>query len=258
MTTKGTRILSALALASLTIFLCQCSVGPVSDTAYDFRATSEAPQSRMVSKKRSPSLGTTWGEARDSRISNTEFVRATSAPVSSHTIHYNSESNIPGSSKRTSQPFYDGTASIGIKSSSRYLKARASGTRKFVIGEYGDRYTIYVKNHTNQRIEVVLSVDGLDVLDGKSASTRKRGYVIAPRGKITVEGFRRSYESVAAFRFGSAGSSYAGRTTGSTRNVGVIGAAIFREKVTDWDTRKHANPFPGEHGSGQFSHPPQR
>ena len=97
------------------------------------------------------------------------------------------------------------------------------------------------------------------MLDGKSASPRKRGYVIGPYGKLNVEGFRRSYESVAAFRFGSVDSSYAARSTGSSRNVGVIGAAVFKEKAdNDWHIRKDADPFPGERGSGQFAHPPGR
>ena len=81
--------------------------------------------------------------------------------------------------------------------------------------------------------------------DGKSASTGKRGYVIAPRGRLEVEGFRRSYESVAAFRFGSVAGSYAQRSTGSSRNVGVIGAAVYKEENTEWRRRTNADPFPG-------------
>ena len=158
----------------------------------------------------------------------------------------------------TRQPFSAGSiASIGVKSKGRYLKAYSTGSDPVVIGKSGERYSIYVKNRTDQRIEVVLSVDGLDVQDGKSASHRKRGYVIAPHRTLEVEGFRRSYESVAAFRFGAVDDSYVGRSTGSTRNVGVIGAAVFREKGNnDWHIRKDADPFPGERGSGQFAKPP--
>ena len=35
-----------------------------------------------------------------------------------------------------------------------------------------------------------------------TASFRKRGYIIAPRGKLVVDGFRQSAEAVAAFQFG--------------------------------------------------------
>jgi len=71
----------------------------------------------------------------------------------------------------------------------------------FVIGEEGRRYSIVVRNKIDLRLEIVLSVDGLDVLDGGKASVRKRGYIMAPRSQLKVEGFRQSTEAVAAFRF---------------------------------------------------------
>src|SRR6185503_12401308 len=106
---------------------------------------------------------------------------------------------------------------------------------------------------TNFRLEVVLSVDGLDVLDGKSASFAKRGYIMDPRAEIEVDGFRQNMDEVAAFRFGSVRGSYAGLKTGDTRNVGVIGIALFNEEGTNprWTAeevqqRRNANPFPGQ------------
>jgi hypothetical protein len=86
------------------------------------------------------------------------------------------------------------------------------GDRWLVVGEEGRHYSIVVRNRCNLRLEVVLSVDGLDgldVLDGRPASARKRGYVIAPRGTLVVEGFRQSSEAVAAFRFGPVRERYA-------------------------------------------------
>ena len=44
-----------------------------------------------------------------------------------------------------------------------------AGGRLFVEGNKGDRYNIVAKNESDHRVEVVLSVDGLDVLDGKPA-----------------------------------------------------------------------------------------
>jgi len=68
----------------------------------------------------------------------------------------------------------------------------------------------------------------LDVVDGLPASTGKRGYLLEPYSTLQIEGFRRSREQVAAFRFAKVKDSYAART-GSDRNVGVIGVALFRE-----------------------------
>ncbi len=84
-------------------------------------------------------------------------------------------------------------------------------------------------NQTNERFEVVLSVDGLDVIDGRDAGYGKRGYLVEAYNTIEIEGFRQSADAVAAFRFGSVRDSYAART-GSARNVGVIGAAVFGER----------------------------
>ena len=64
----------------------------------------------------------------------------------------------------------------------------------------------------------------------------KRGYLVDPHGELEIDGFRQSMETVAAFRFGSVRGSYADQKHGDTRNVGVIGVALFNERGT--------NPFP--------------
>ena len=102
--------------------------------------------------------------------------------------------------------------------------------RFYVLGDANDRYTIRVSNPTNRRVEAVISVDGLDVIDGDTADLSKRGYVVPPYGELRVDGFRVSTASVATFRFSSVGESYAGRK-GKDRNVGVIGVAIFDEQA---------------------------
>lgn len=102
--------------------------------------------------------------------------------------------------------------------------------RKFVMGTMGQRYRIRVTNPTSNRVEAVVSVDGLDAIDGQTASTSKRGYVVPAFGSVTIDGFRTSMNSVAAFRFSPVSDSFAGRT-GQDRNVGVVGVAIFKERI---------------------------
>lgn len=102
--------------------------------------------------------------------------------------------------------------------------------RFYVLGAVGQRYTIRVSNPTNRRVEALVSVDGLDVIDGKAANLGKRGYVVPAGGELRVDGFRVSTQQVATFRFSSVSSSYAGRK-GKARNVGVIGVAIFEERA---------------------------
>jgi hypothetical protein len=100
--------------------------------------------------------------------------------------------------------------------------------QRFVLGALGERYRIHIVNPTPARVEAVVSVDGLDAVDGKPASLAKRGYIIPALGDVTVDGWRTSLDTVAAFRFSSVRDSYASRTQ-TDRNVGVIGVAFFRE-----------------------------
>jgi hypothetical protein len=103
--------------------------------------------------------------------------------------------------------------------------------RSYVLGTIGARYSVVVTNSTARRVEAVISVDGLDAIDGKGADyVHKRGYILPAYGSATIEGFRTSLERVATFRFSSVADSYAGRQ-GQPRDVGVIGVAFFPEQA---------------------------
>ena len=220
----------------------------------------EAPRDR-------PGLGTRWGETRKSLVTMTSFERATPArPLAVAEIFYNNRAGIEAmaaaSKLRRTWPVLTGPVSglisVGLKDQSgRLLPGLIVGDRWFVVGEEGRRYSIVVRNQSDLRLEVVLSVDGLDVIDGRPASVRKGGYVIAPRRTLVVDGFRQSTEVVAAFRFGPVRESYAQEKYHNTRNVGVIGVAVFNEKGTfPWTDREvqkrlQANPFPN-----RFATPP--
>jgi hypothetical protein len=100
----------------------------------------------------------------------------------------------------------------------------------WVLGRLGERYTLRVHNRSDRRIEAVVSVDGRDVVDGKPAEfRRKRGYLVEAWGTVDIDGWRVSQREAAAFRFSRVADSYAART-GSARNVGVIGVAVFPER----------------------------
>jgi hypothetical protein len=102
----------------------------------------------------------------------------------------------------------------------------------FALGRFGERYAINIHNPLNVRVEVVVSVDGRDVVSGKKGDfVNNRGYVIAPHQTLTIDGFRTSLDEVAAFRFVDPGDSYSARL-GTPENVGVIGVAVFAERVS--------------------------
>lgn len=101
--------------------------------------------------------------------------------------------------------------------------------RLFVAGEPGARYSLRVTNHTDGRILVVMSVDGVNILTGETAGYDQRGYVFEPHESYDLTGWRKSTTEVAAFSFAPLPQSYAART-GRPADVGVIGMAVFRER----------------------------
>jgi hypothetical protein len=241
---------------------------PGGDAAPATAAPSPEREARASSEPADrPGLGTEWGETRFSRISTVPFVRADAdTPLATASLFYNDAAGARAMAsqsgfRRTSSGSFTiagGAVSIGLRDESgNFLSGFVAGERDYAIGEAGSRYAIVLKNRTDTRFECVVSVDGLDVLDGKAASFRKRGYLLEPGAELEIDGFRQSTESVAAFRFGSVRNSYAGQKHGDTRNVGLIGVALFHERgsnprVRDEVRRRHdANPFPG-----QFATPP--
>lgn len=111
----------------------------------------------------------------------------------------------------------------------RALPAYAHEGRTYVLGTAGARYRLRVRNETGRRAEVVVSVDGRDVIDGGPASIGKRGYLVDARAEVVIDGYRLSEDAVAAFRFGTVARSYAA-LEGDARDVGVIGVAVFPER----------------------------
>jgi hypothetical protein len=101
---------------------------------------------------------------------------------------------------------------------------------RYVAGEPGHEYEIRIRNTDGGRVLAVTSVDGVNVITGRTASPRQSGYVIDPYGSVDIDGWRKSLAEVAAFYFTSLRDSYAART-GRPDNVGVIGVAVFRERV---------------------------
>ena len=81
------------------------------------------------------------------------------------------------------------------------------------------------------RYEVVLSVDGLSIMDGKPASTSGSGYIVSGGERITIPGWRMSESGAAKFVFAAVSSSYSDLTGQGAKNVGIIGAAVFVEDV---------------------------
>ncbi|MBN8458393.1 MAG: hypothetical protein J0M04_11215 [Verrucomicrobia bacterium] len=208
--------------------------------------------------KERPGLATQWGGSVKSPLGDTRFNRASAKPYGVDAIYYNDSEGLKAMDVKDMrvegmQQAAGGIIEWGIKGSFGMLPAYKSygNHRRYVEGRNGSTYSIVLKNRCKTRVLVVLSVDGLDVMDGKPASVSRPGYVIPAGETLEVKGFRTSYDAVAAFKFSTVSGSYANTRHGDTRNVGVIGLAAFLEKGADpwtWmpseiEKRESANPF---------------
>ena len=231
-------------------------------------AADRASPAREPSPKSRPGLGTEWGETRTSRVHDVTFVRDSNQPFAVATLHYNDRRGADAMANLHAQretrrdvEAGGGAITIAIKDAAgEPLEAIHVGDRTIVVGRAGERYSIVLTNHTGHRFESVVTVDGLDVVNGKPGTTENRGYVLLPFATLAIEGFRQSTNAVAAFRFASVADSYAAQM-GSARNVGVIGAAFFGERgdsfvsQSDLRLRDSASPFPAD---PRFAQPPRR
>jgi hypothetical protein len=186
-----------------------------------------------------PGLSTSLGTQRVSLVEPTTFTRAHSRPQSAAALYYNDRAGINaildylgGEPRRAVGWLSAGDVAFGVRDveSGGWLEGWELKGRRFVVGERGRRYEIVVKNQSAQPVEVVVAVDGLDVLDHERGSVeKKRGYVLDAREEFAIKGFRANNEMVNAFLFGPVAESYAQQRLKDTRNVGVIGMAVFRE-----------------------------
>lgn len=116
---------------------------------------------------------------------------------------------------------------IHDRTSGRQLPVYWHDGRPYVVGKPGSEYQVVVHSRRGEDLLAVVSVDGVNVLSGQTASADQGGYVLSPWRRLDISGWRKSLDEVAAFYFTSLGDSYAGRT-GRPNNVGVIGVALFQ------------------------------
>ena len=118
------------------------------------------------------------------------------------------------------------------RDSGAVLSTHYSRGEYWVAGRPGGRYAVEIRNHSGGRLLAVTSVDGVNVISGATAGWEQSGYVLDAGERYQITGWRKSNSEVAAFTFTDSSNSYAERT-GRPANVGVIGVALFRERVPE-------------------------
>jgi hypothetical protein len=117
--------------------------------------------------------------------------------------------------------------------------------RAWLQAERGASYRIRIRNHTNERLGVVVAVDGRNIISGKR-SELERGepmYVLDPRARQELAGWRTSLEDVHEFYFTDWKDSYAEAFRDASAK-GVIAVAVYRERSARRDDAASA-PAPG-------------
>ena len=122
------------------------------------------------------------------------------------------------------------TVEIVDRTEGRVLPVYFYQGRRYVVGRPGNEYAIRVRNGSGGRVLAVMSVDGVNVITGDTASPAQSGYVLSPSESAEIAGWRKSMARTAAFYFTALPDSYAART-GRPDNVGVIGVAVFHERI---------------------------
>jgi len=103
----------------------------------------------------------------------------------------------------------------------------------WIEGRSNSWYEIELINKSPNRVLVIVSVDGVGVVDGAPASYDSKGFVLNGHETLRVPGWVNSNQSAAQFVFADVKRSYAAQM-GQGGNPGVIGAAWFTEKTPEY------------------------
>lgn len=145
-------------------------------------------------------------------------------------VAFSSIISIPSLSLAQSHPYPPTScAKMEVVSSSTVLRPINFERQLWIEGAAGQEYTINITNRCPTRLLAIVSVDGLNVLNGQKASFDQSGYVVSPHSSTSITGWRKTSNNTAAFYFTYPADSYGARVN-KAENLGVIGAAFFLEK----------------------------
>jgi hypothetical protein len=112
--------------------------------------------------------------------------------------------------------------------------APGSWDRRYFEAVRGRDYALRVRNRTGGRVGVLVSVDGLNVVNGERSRHRRDEamYVLDPWETATIRGWRSSLDEVRRFVFVDEERSYASRTGQANGDMGWIRVLAFAERGT--------------------------
>jgi len=113
------------------------------------------------------------------------------------------------------------------------LYVSPNGDRRHYFEAFAGRnYSVVLRNNSGRRIGVLLTVDGLNVVNGEATrlASDEPMYVLGPWESATIRGWRSSMDEVRRFVFVDEKRSYASRTGQANSDMGWIRVLSFREQ----------------------------
>lgn len=114
------------------------------------------------------------------------------------------------------------------------LPVHAHRGKFYLEAKAGQEYGLEFISNRDRRL-FATSIDGVSIMDGKTADENGGGYVVTPAESLyenVISGWRDGSDAVHRFVFAPSALSYAS-LTGRPTNVGVIGAVVFEESVPE-------------------------
>jgi hypothetical protein len=122
---------------------------------------------------------------------------------------------------------------VEVEGSTAPLYAAVDGSGRYYLeARQGARYTLHLSNRTGERVAVLMTVDGLNVISGERQAVDQRGrmYVLDPWESADIQGWRASLDDVRRFTFVDEKASYAARSGKANSRMGWIELAVYRER----------------------------
>ena len=209
----------------------QETIQPATDSVSQVAEVEPAPvivvqPSSAQAATESERLGTQWGDEVVSKINTVDLRRVSSEPIEGMQVSY-ADKSYTGSALN-SMSLVACKVDFLVKTDRGTLPIYRDGTNYYLQGRAGQPYRLSYHNNSDNIYEIVASVDGINVLDGSTASRYNQGYVLYPHDDLIIEGFRKSQNAVASFIFSKPESAYAANTpSGTIENTGVIGSVVY-------------------------------
>lgn len=206
----------------LCLFLAACS-----------KKESEIATEQNAQVSADEKLGTKWGDEVTSHVTEVNLKRLSDQPIAESQVRYANKQYQGKTINSISLAAGKISFSI-VDDADAVLPLFREGQSYYLAGQDGQSYQLKYENHTDSTFEVVASVDGIDVLDGSTASRTNSGYVLHPHSEMKIEGFRKSDSAVASFTFSKPEDAYAANSNnGLIQNTGIIGTVIYQLETPD-------------------------